>query len=162
MSMERCVGLSLGPKAWGPSQQLQRNPNAALRHFFWYTLGGSCQPWTGHQAELSSQNKRASISQRTHRFKKQPRQLVLAALHLKDVIWIFLCTDDQRSPCKHQARAVHFTSRLQGSRGTLWGEEPCQWGVLAGKACVSRKAFQERLYQKGPVTLRRQNDPQVT
>ena len=35
MSMERCVGLSLGPEAWGPSQQLQGNPNAALRHFFW-------------------------------------------------------------------------------------------------------------------------------
>ena len=41
MSMERCVGLSLGPKAWGPSQQLQRNPNAALRHFFGYTLAGA-------------------------------------------------------------------------------------------------------------------------
>ena len=49
MSMERCVGLSLGPEAWGPSQQLQGNPNAALRHFFWCTLGGSSQPRTGHQ-----------------------------------------------------------------------------------------------------------------
>ena len=56
---------------------------------------------------------------------------------------------------------MHFTSRLQGIREALWGEEPRKSGVLAGKAWV-RKAFQERLYKKGLVILRRQNDLQVT